>query len=97
MAEKSSPREPGDDSPAEGVASLCCTTCTKGFARMTKGLSLGPRGRIKRNLAEDKWECPDIPMVMSNDKVDNRSWLNGIEAYAWMRTTQEMQCRTYAS
>jgi hypothetical protein len=72
MAEKSSLREPADDSPVEGVATRCCT---KGFARMTKSLNLlGPRGRIKRNLAEDKWECPDIPMVIPNDKVDNYSW-----------------------
>ena len=50
---------------------------------MTKSLtSLGPRDRIKRNLAEDKWECPDIPMVIPNDNVDNNSWLYEIEAYA---------------
>ena len=65
---------------------------------MTKSLtSLGPRDRIKRNLAEDKWECPDIPMVILNDNVDNNSWLYEIEAYAWIKTTQEMQRRTNAS
>lgn len=50
---------------------------------MTKSLTLlGPPGRIKCNLAEDKWECPDIPTVNSIDNVDKNVRSFGVEAYA---------------
>jgi hypothetical protein len=50
---------------------------------MTKRLTLlGPLGRIKCTLAEDKWECPGIPTVNSIDNVDNNVWSFGVEAYA---------------
>jgi hypothetical protein len=49
---------------------------------MTKSLTLlGPPGRIKRNLAEDKWECPGIPTVNAIDNVNKNVWSFGVEAY----------------
>jgi hypothetical protein len=50
---------------------------------MTKSLTLlGPSGRIKCILAEDKWVCPDILTVNSIDNVDINVWSFGVEAYA---------------
>lgn len=78
MADKLSPRKLADDSPVEGVATLCCRT---GSAHVTgRPALLGTLGRIKCNVAEGKWECPGILMVNSTDIEDKNDWSIGVEA-----------------